>query len=66
MSTTISSRTDIETYVDNHYGITDPAARDAAVQFIQSSDHPPYGLDWSEYLSDDLYSDVLESIGAIG
>jgi hypothetical protein len=47
---TISSRTDIETYVANWHADLGDGAAALLVGAIQDADHPAYGRDWSEWL----------------
>ncbi len=48
---TITSRTDIETYVANsHPDFVEHGVATNLVQAIQDADHPAYGTDWSEWL----------------
>ena len=60
--TIITSRTDLETYVDNsHPDFVEHGLRDALVQAIQAEDHPAWGADWSAWLDqhiEDIRVDV--------
>lgn len=48
---TISSRTDIETYVATaHHDFVTDHLDGALVAAIQGADHPDYGCDWEEWL----------------
>lgn len=66
---TITSRTDIETYVANsHADFCEQNLDGALVAVIQDADHPDYGTDWSEWLDAniaELRADVLAIVDSV-
>jgi hypothetical protein len=61
---TISSRTDIDTYVANEQPDFTGALAEALGGEIQNADHPDYGGDWAEWLNaniEALRESALES-----
>lgn len=49
----ISSRADLETYVDNcHPDAVEHGFAEALVDALQAAPHPDYGRDWADWLSD--------------
>ncbi len=52
---TISSRADIENYVDDaHPDFIEDGLGDELADAIQTADHPDYGRDWAEWLGENI------------
>ena len=52
--TTITSRTDLITYLQDTRADLDSDQREAVADQIQHSDHPAWGADWEEWLDEEL------------
>jgi hypothetical protein len=62
--TIITTKTDIEVWVDNCRGDLDAGERARLVDAIQDADHPRWGSDWQEWLDERVEPLVLEIAGA--
>lgn len=58
---TISSRTDLETWVQDYCGALgfDESEQERIVEGLQAADHPSWGDDWEAWL-DHVLPDVIE------
>lgn len=50
----INDRRDIEKYVTNWASSDVPGRNDDLISAIQYADHPMYGTDWTEWLSENV------------